>query len=413
MDFLAPLAHKGFARLFAAQVTALLGTGLLTIALALLAYDLAGAQGGLVLGFALTLKMVAYVTLAPVANAVLGGLPRRELLVALDVIRAGVALILPFVTEIWQIYALVFVLQAASAAFTPTFQATIPDILPDERTYTRALSLSRLAQDVENIASPALAAVLLMLVASNTLFFGTALGFLGSAALVWWANPPRPAKRAEASTQRRIFTGIETYLATPRLRGLLALTLAAAAGGAMMIVNTAVIVGDLFGRGKADVALAMAVFGAGSALAAIVLPRVLDQLPDRPVMLAGAGGLSAALIFGAIVLALAPAFGPDTWGLYMIWMAASGFLYSAILTPTGRLLRRSAEAPERPALFAAHFALSHGCWLITYPLAGWLGAWAGMTTASVMLGLLAAGAVLAAKSLWPRISATADISEDV
>jgi hypothetical protein len=39
---------------------------------------------------------------------------------------------------------LIFLLQAASAGFTPTFQATIPDILPDEKDYTRALSLSRL-----------------------------------------------------------------------------------------------------------------------------------------------------------------------------------------------------------------------------------------------------------------------------
>lgn len=410
MDFFAPLAHKGFARLFAAQVTALLGTGLLTIALALLAYDLAGAQGGLVLGFALTLKMVAYVTLAPLANAVLGGLPRRELLVSLDIVRAGVALILPFVTEIWQIYALIFVLQAASAAFTPTFQATLPDILPDERTYTRALSLSRLAQDIENIASPALAALLLTLIAANNLFFGTALGFIGSALLVWRANPPRPADRAPASTAQRTFAGIRVYLGTPRLRGLLALTMAAAAGGAMVIVNTAVIVGELFGRGKTEVAISMAVFGAGSMLAAILLPRLLDIVPDRPVMIAGGGGLAIVLIFGAILLALAPAFGSDLWGLYLIWMAAGGFLYSAILTPTGRLLRRSAEAPDRPALFAAQFALSHGCWLIAYPLAGWLGAWAGMTTASVLLGLLAAGAVLAAMSLWPNKTALSDRS---
>ena len=401
MDILSPLADTRFARLFAAQVMALLGTGLLTIALALLAVDIAGARGGLVLGFALTLKMIAYVGLAPVANALLGGLPRRELLVALNLIRASVALILPFVTEIWQIYALIFVLQSASAAFTPTFQATIPDILPDEATYTRALSLSRLAQDTENLASPALAAALLTLVPATGLFFGTAAGMVGSAVLVWRANPPRPAERAKASIWQRTFSGMRLYLATPRLRGLLALNMAAAAGGAMVIVNTAVIVDTLFARGKSDVALAMTAFGLGSVAAALALPRLLDRLPDRPVMLTGAAGLSATLIFGAVLLALAPAFGAGLWPGYLTWMAATGFCYSAILTPTGRLLRRSADAAERPALFAAQFALSHGCWLIAYPLAGMLGVWAGMTTASVLLGLLAAGTALAARRLWP------------
>lgn len=402
MNILSPLADTRFARLFAAQVMALLGTGLLTIALALLAVDIAGAKGGLVLGFALTLKMIAYVGLAPVANALLGGLPRRELLVTLNLIRASVALILPFVTEIWQIYALIFLLQSASAAFTPTFQATIPDILPDEAIYTRALSLSRLAQDTENLASPALAAALLTLVPATGLFFGTAAGMLGSAALVWLANPPRPGERQKASIWQRTFSGMRHYLATPRLRGLLALNLAAAAGGAMVIVNTAVIVDTLFGRGTSDVALAMAAFGLGSVLAALVLPRILDQMPDRPVMLAGAGGLSATLIFGAILLALAPAFGAELWVGYLLWMTAAGLFYSVILTPTGRLLRRAAGAAERPALFAAQFALSHGCWLIVYPLAGMLGVWAGMTTASVLLGLLSAGAALVARRLWPR-----------
>ena len=405
MDILSPLADTRFARLFAAQVMALLGTGLLTIALALLAVDIAGARGGLVLGFALTLKMIAYVGLAPVANALFGGLPRRELLVALNLIRAGVALILPFVTEIWQIYALIFVLQSASAAFTPTFQATIPDILPDEATYTRALSLSRLAQDTENLASPALAAALLTLVPATGLFFGTAAGMVGSAALVWLANPPRPAERAKASIWQRTFSGMRLYLATPRLRGLLALNMAAAAGGAMVIVNTAVIVDTLFARGKSDVALAMTAFGLGSVAAALALPRLLDHLPDRPVMLTGAAGLSVTLIFGAVLLALAPAFGADLWPGYLIWMALAGLFYSVILTPTGRLLRRSADAAERPALFAAQFALSHGCWLIAYPLAGMLGVWAGMTTASVLLGLLAAGTALAARRLWPAPAA--------
>lgn len=51
----------------------------------------------------------------------------------MDVVRAAVAIFLPFITEVWQVYVLIFLLQSASAAFTPTFQATIPDILPDEK----------------------------------------------------------------------------------------------------------------------------------------------------------------------------------------------------------------------------------------------------------------------------------------
>ncbi len=58
MDTTSPLANSTYRRLLAAQVVALVGTGLSTVALALLAYELAGGQAGVVLG-------VALVNLAP------------------------------------------------------------------------------------------------------------------------------------------------------------------------------------------------------------------------------------------------------------------------------------------------------------------------------------------------------------
>src|SRR3546814_373281 len=161
---LAVLANRTYRHLLLAQIIALVGTGLATIALGLLAYDIAGGDAGVVLGTALAIKMAAYIGIAPIAGAFADRVPRRALLVTLDLVRAAVAICLPFVSEIWQIYLLIFVLQSASAAFTPTFQATIPDVLPDERDYTRALSLSRLAYDMENITSPLLAAALLTVI---------------------------------------------------------------------------------------------------------------------------------------------------------------------------------------------------------------------------------------------------------
>ena len=126
------LRNRTYATLFSAQVIALLGTGLLTIALGLL--TIAG------------------------------------------LVRGAVALCLPFVSEPWHIYVLIFLLQSASATFTPAFQAVIPAVLPDERDYTRALSLSRLAYDLESLLSPALAAALLTVVAYDDLFLGTVVG---------------------------------------------------------------------------------------------------------------------------------------------------------------------------------------------------------------------------------------------
>lgn len=405
------LANRTYGRLFLAQVIALLGTGLLTVALGLLAFDLAGEKAGTVLGTALAIKMIAYVGVAPVVGAFAAQLPRRAFLIAMDLVRAAIALLLPFVSEVWQIYVLIFLLQSASAAFTPTFQATIPDVLPEERDYTRALSLSRLAYDLESLVSPMLAAALLTLINFHWLFSGTVAGFLVSAALVLSVTlPVSPAEARAGGIYDKTTHGMRIYLATPRLRGLLALNMAAAAGGAMVIVNTVVIVKARLGLGDGQVALALACFGGGSMIAALVLPKLLDKLADRRVMFFAAVWLGGVLAsFGALLLAASwtdiqtstTLASNWVWPALLVAWLLLGIGYSAVQTPSGRLLRRSAHAPDRPAVFAAQFALSHACWLVTYPLAGWLGAGLPLSITFAIFAAMTFVAVVVAARVWP------------
>jgi MFS family permease len=396
---LAVLRHPVFRNLFLAQLVALSGTGLATVALALLAYELAGDQAGAVLGTALAIKMVAYVSIAPVASALLPARHRKAALVALDLVRAAVALMLPFVSEIWQVYVLIFLLQSASASFTPVFQALIPEVLRDERDYTRALSLSRLAYDLETLLSPALAAALLTVITFHGLFAGTAVGFIGSALLVvFTALPTAPIATASGRPYDRAIRGMRIYLGTPRLRALLALNLVAAAGGAMVFVNTVVLVRAGLGGGEREVAWALASFGAGSMAVALMLPRVLERVADRHVLLSAALAMSGALAVATSLYALLD----GQWGwpvLLPLWFTL-GAAYAGLVTPGGRLLRRSADSAHLPELFAAQFSLSHACWLLAYPLAGWLGARAGLDIAFLALTAVAIVSAMLAARAW-------------
>ncbi|ARQ70691.1 MFS transporter [Streptomyces marincola] len=403
---LSVLRHRTYRRLFAAQAVALLGTGLATVALSLLAYDLAGPDASAVLGTALAVKMLAYVAVPPVVGAVAARVPRRSLLVAMDAVRAAVALVLPFVTQVWQVYVLILLLQAASAAFTPAFQAVIPALLPEERDYTRALSLSRLAYDLEAVLSPALAAVLLSFVSYTWLFAGTTAGFLASAALVATCvlpghpapdGPDGPDGPDDSYGRRRgAVSGVRLFLATPRLRALLALDLAVAAAGAMVVVNTVVLVRDDLERGAGDVSLALGAYGVGSMVSALLLPGLLERARDRSVMLAGAFALPAVLAAHGLA---APA--GAAWPALLAAWAALGAACSAVLTPVGRLVRRSTASEDLPAAFAAQFSLSHGCWLLTYPAAGWLAASAGTDVAHGALAALALVGAGGAALIWP------------
>jgi MFS family permease len=394
------LRNRTYRHLFLAQVIALIGTGLATVALGLLAYDLAGANGGAVLGTAMAIKMVAYIGVAPVVGAYAVRLPRRAFLIAMDLIRMAVALSLPFVDQIWQVYLLIFALQAASAGFTPTFQATIPDVLPEEKDYTQALSLSRLAYDMESLTSPILAAALLTVINFHWLFAGTAFGFAISALLVLaTVLPVSKAKPVTGGIWSNTTRGARLYLATPRLRGLLAVTLSAAAASAMVIVNTAVIVRGPLGLDQSGVAITLAAFGGGSMIAALLLPKLLDRLTDRAVMLWSSIVMTVLLALLALGWSLHQSSG-FWYGLLAGWMLL-GMAYAASITPGGRLLRRSTDAGDRPTLFAAQFALSHVCWLLAYPLAGQFGARFGFDIAFGASAALAALGTIAAFWLWP------------
>ncbi|WP_084487065.1 MFS transporter [Nocardia sienata] len=394
------LRNHDYLRLFTAQVTGLFGTGLTTVALGLLAYELAGAAAAAVLGAALTIKMVVYVTVAPIVGAYADRLPRRLFLVALQLIRAGVVLALPFIDQIWQVYVLIAVLQTASAAYTPTYQAVIPDILPDEREYTRALSAAQLAATMETLLSPMLAAVALTVLSFHWLFVGTAMGFAVSAALVITTHIPNVTAATEGSFRERITVGLRIFAGTPRLRGLLGLNLVVAAAGSVVMVNTVNYVRDVLGGTQSGVALLLAANGFGTMLIALSLPRVLDRVGARPVMLTGAVTLLAAL-GSAVALSFADSGDWRRTAAIAVW-AGIGAGTAAILTPIGQVLRRSSRSADRPALFAAQFSLSHLAWLLTYPIAGWLATAVGFTTTWVVLAALGSAGMVGALRMWPR-----------
>ena len=144
--------------------------------------------------------------------------------------------------------------------------------------------------------------------------------------------------------------------------------------------------------GEQAVALAFAGFGAGSILAAILLPRILVRLNDRPVMICGA----AVMVAGVAMVPLVSGLGT----LIALW-AAIGFGFSLTQTPIGRIINRSARETDRGAVFAAQFALSHACWLVTYPLAGWVGSYAGLNVVSLVLAAIGAVGIIAVLLIWP------------
>jgi MFS family permease len=117
-------------------------------------------------------------------------------------------------------------------------------------------------------------------------------------------------------------------------------------------------------------------------------------------MLTGATLIPMAMI-GATTVTLAAEPEAGWWLLLGLWFLL-GAGNSTILTPASRMLREASTEQTRPYVFTAQFSLSHACYILSYPLAGWLGAAAGLGWAAGALTILAilgsAGAFLS----WPR-----------
>lgn len=396
-----PLAWSGvsdkrsYYRLFAAYVLALFATGIATVALALLAFDLSGEESGTVIGTALSIKMLAYVVAAPISAALTERLPRKELLIALDLIRAGSLGLLPFATSATQLYGLVFVFALASATFTLVYMTVVPYLLGNAEDYARSLGRSRIASELDGAIGPLLAAGLLVVATVTGVFVIAALAFVISALLVWKANLPRHTTRREGGFLRKALRGPRLFVAEPQFRAILALDVAMALASAMVMVNTVVIVQGAFDLDVEAAASAFFVFGAGSVAGALVVSATLSRVPERLVMLGGACLITLSLLAGALAeFALT---------LLVIW-AALGVGVALALTPASYVIRRVAPPDDLQTLFAAQFSITNICLLIAYSAAGWAGAELGIFATFLLFGAAAGAATLAAFRLWPSSS---------
>jgi len=352
-----------YLRLFSAQIISLIGTGISSICLTLIAYDLAGEDAGIVLSIIFSIKILTYIFLAPVFSTFAHKFRKRQTLVTLDIIRALILLSLPFVTDIWQVYLLMFIINACSAWFTPQFQSVLPLILPNKTQYIKALSLSRLAFDLEQIASPILTALLLTSINFKFLFMFDSATFVISAIFILLCTFPNTKQLTTKKSLNfyQLTKTIRDYLGKPKLKALWFAYLAVASASAMVLVNTVTYVHQILNGGDKQTAFAMMAVGFGSIFIALNLPLWLKKHKPQQFHWTGMVTISVALTLGI--------FTPGWFGYIAICLLL-GIGMSCIQTTSGLIITENCSEEESSQYFAAHFSLTHFWWLIAYLTAG-------------------------------------------
>ena len=362
------LRNPVFAKLYTAQTTSLLGDALTWVGLALVAFELAGEGSAVVLSGALTLRVTAFVLLAPLAGAIADRFDRKKIMVVTHLSRMTIVGLLPFVTQIWQIYTLIFALNIFNAFFTPTYQATIP-LVTGENDYAQAIALSSATYQLLGVLGPGIAGGVAALIGARQVFFLDALSFLIAAVLILTlpgqlrVESKQQPSSARGRTWRDIKNGTTSLFNDAHIRYVLFMQLVASIAGAQILVNTVGYVQGVLKLGNVQYGWVMAAFGIGATISAVVVGTAGQRFARTTLVLFGAG---------LITLALLPANYANLPVLMVLWLLA-GMGQNLVNLPTQTLIADRISTDAQGRVYGAHFAWSHLWWVISYPLAGWLG----------------------------------------
>src|SRR6478752_3768226 len=130
-----PLREKIFLKLYLSQTISLLGDAFTWVGIALLAFQFGGENSATILSVALTLRVTAFILFGPYAGVLADRIDRQKIMYITHFVRMGIVSCLPFVTEAWQIYLLIFFLNIFNAFFTPAYKAAIPQSIKEKNNY--------------------------------------------------------------------------------------------------------------------------------------------------------------------------------------------------------------------------------------------------------------------------------------
>jgi len=129
-----------FFRLWLAQAVTSMGDWLNVLASLILASRIGAGAAGASVGLVMAARILPGFFFAAPAGVLIDRMDRKQVMVATNLVRAGVVCLLPWVDSVIGLVFAVFVLELASLLFAPAKEAAVPNLVPPER-LTSASSL--------------------------------------------------------------------------------------------------------------------------------------------------------------------------------------------------------------------------------------------------------------------------------
>jgi MFS family permease len=396
---LRPLRHRDFRLLWTGLAVSLVGSGLWLVALAWQVIELGGGPTELSL-------VTALYSVGLLASVLIGGiaadrLPQRLLMLAADLVRALVLLVLGALSltgdlRIWHLAAGGLVIGAGEAFFIPSYTALLPHLLPENELLAANGLEGTLRPLAQQAAGPALGGVAVAALSPGVAILAGGLTYLVSAGCLLAMNV-RPAKGASAPAATglaSVFADLREGFGYVRRTSWLWATLLFALALVLFIIGPLEVllpfaIRDNLGGGADDYGLALAAFGVGGAVGALVISS--GRLPRRyltvMILMWGLGSLPFAFVGLASTL----------WVVFVALFVV-GATYSAAMVIWGTLLQRRVPDGLRGRVSSLDFFVSLALMPVSMAVAGPAGAAFGLTAVFLVAGivpvLLAAAAIL-------------------
>lgn len=194
---LAVKRKRGYSRLFAAGIVNGIGDRFSSVAMLALVLHLTGS--GMAVGISLGVRVLPYLFLAPVGGMLAGRLPRKAIMIAVDILRVPVALSFIWVDstdQMWLLYTGSFLLAAGEAIYSPVRKSAIP-LLADPSSLLRINGLEQLMNGVVLILGAFTGGLVSLWFGPETSFIMNAVSFVVAAGLLWGIKFPQSDGKPE------------------------------------------------------------------------------------------------------------------------------------------------------------------------------------------------------------------------
>ncbi|HUY62948.1 MAG TPA: MFS transporter [Acidimicrobiales bacterium] len=332
-----PLAVRDYRLLWLAQCGSQLGDWATRLALILVVYD--RTHSAALSAAVVTVSLIPWIGLGQVLTTLVDHLPRRNVMIGADLVRAAIfaALVVPL--PIAAVFVGAFIAGLMTAPFEAARYSIRVEVTDDDRIYGAAITLFSITDQLTTMAGFALGGGLVALVGARSAFAVNAASFVVSAFFVMRIGTRSVGRPGGHRGRSHLGDAFRALLGDPVLRWCSTLSLASAFAG-MAVEAIAAVYGH--GHPATVTVLAVAV-PVGVVVAGVVSPH--SGAPARLLRAAGllpvVGGLLGLAMFGVGSGLATSALG----------FAAAGFAV-AVPIPAGPVVGRRLPADIRSPAFS-------------------------------------------------------------